>query len=409
MTAGIVPIGTAATVRRPDKEGRGARIAFVSNTCFGLYQFRLWVMEALRERGYEVYAVAGEDGYTASLIARGFHVELVPISQHGTRLGDEVRLLSALDRTYRRLAFDFVFHYTIKPNIYGSLVARRLGIPNVAVVTGLGSFLDVRPAIKAAVTHQAYRLGARAASEVWFLNHADADYFRERGYLRGTRYRLIPGEGIDLAHYAPPPGEGLSGRRTPRVALYAGRLLRAKGIYELAEAGRILRRAGVPIAIRVLGRISREDPDSIDIAQLERWTKSGCFEYLGDTADVRPYILNADCVVLPTHREGLSRVLLEAMALARPIVTTTVAGAQELVRGGSNGILVPPRNAAALAEALTEISSISEERLTAMGREGRRRAGRDFSTDKVMDAYLQVLERLPTFQPTGARDRHGQA
>jgi glycosyltransferase involved in cell wall biosynthesis len=285
---------------------------------------------------------------------------------------------------------DVVFHYTIKPNIYGSIAAWLARVPSIAVTTGLGSVF-IRKSRAAVIAKTLYRLAFRFPREVWFLNRDDQAAFLERRLLaHPERARLLNGEGVDLEHFAHTPSP-----RTQNFAfILIGRLLWDKGVGEYVDAARALRAKYPQTRFQLLGPAGVDNPSAITLEEVRAWEREGVIEYLGEAHDVRPQIANADCVVLPSYREGVPRTLMEASAMGRPIVATDVPGCREVVDDGVTGLLCEARNAASLAEKLEQMIAMSDEERRTMGERGRAKVTEEFDEAAVVARYLKTLEDL---------------
>jgi glycosyltransferase involved in cell wall biosynthesis len=286
-----------------------------------------------------------------------------------------------------------VFHYTIKPNIYGSVAARLAGVASVAVTTGLG-YVFIQHSRAAQVAKRLYRFAFRFPREVWFLNRDDEAAFVEQKLLvYPERARLLHGEGVDLDQFAPaPPGGRTSPDRFAFVLI--GRLLWDKGVGEYVEAARKLRMRYPHARFQLLGPLNVDNPSAISRADVDAWQNEGIVEYLGEAHDVRPVIAAADCVVLPSYREGVPRTLLEAAAMERPIVATDVPGCREVVEDGVNGLLCEVRNVESLADALARMLDMSDEERRAMAVRGRHKVANEFDERLVVERYKDLLNNL---------------
>ena len=361
--------------------------------------FRAGIIARLIAAGFEVYVIAPNDAHTSALIALGTRFHELPISTQGRNVLDELSAARRLRRLYEKVEPDLVFHYTIKLNIYGVFAAHRLGIPSVCMVPGLGTFPDIRNNLVRVALARGYAYAARHASEIWFLNQHDYGFFESRGWLERTTARILPGEGVDTRRFAVQP---LPRRRRPRV-LFVGRLLATKGVETFATAARLARDLGLDMDFGLLGHLEEHSPSGISAELLQSWVRSGVLTYHGATDDVRPYLTQADIVVLPTYyREGLNRVLQEAMASGRPVVTTNVPGAGELVTHESTGYIVPVRDPEAICEALRYHFNLSRERREAMGKRARKHIVRYHDEDIVHGHYFDAIARQAAATSTGA-------
>jgi glycosyltransferase involved in cell wall biosynthesis len=314
-----------------------------------------------------------------------------------------------LCRLYRQVRPAVIFHYTIKPNIYGAMAARFARIPAVSMTTGLG-YVFIRESLTTRLARQLYRVAFRHTLENWFLNAEDHRAFVDGGLVALGKTRLLPGEGVDLTHFAKaawPTKQAAANARMPEVAavsddaaspfrfLLIARLLRDKGVLEYVEAARAIRAAMPHVVFQILGAADVENPTAISRAEVDDWQREGVIDYLGTTGDVRPFIANAHCVVLPSYREGLSRTLLEAAAMGRPLVATDVPGCRDVIDDGVTGYLVPARDAAALTARLRDVACTPLTTLVRMGDAGRAKVAREFDEHVVIAEYFRILGSLP--------------
>jgi glycosyltransferase involved in cell wall biosynthesis len=283
-----------------------------------------------------------------------------------------------------------VLSYTIKNNIFGARAARALGLPFLPNVTGLGTaFLSGK--LLQTVTEQLYRRSFSTLPTVFFQNEDDRDLFLDRAMVSPDQARLLPGSGIDLVRFAPaamPPAEGAP------VFLMIARLLRDKGVLEFVDAARQIKARHPQVRFQLLGAAGSENRSAIDRATLDAWVVEGVVEYLGTTSDVRPAIEAASCVVLPSYREGAPRTLIEAAAMARPVITTDVPGCRAVVDRDISGFLCEVRSAESLAAAIERFLALPSEAQQAMGQAGRTKMEREYDQAIVVDAYLEAITRL---------------
>lgn len=366
-------------------------VLFCCNSVFGMVNFRGGVIRHLVAQGDRVVVVAPRDDYVGTLTSLGAEYQEWKLSGRGTRVLDEVAAIRQLGRIYREVRPCVAFHFTVKPVIYGAVVARRLRIPFISVLTGLGyAFINRNWVSVAAVL--LYRYTLRWSFEVWLLNREDGHAMRRRGLLRGGRIRLLPGEGVDTAHFCP----ASAAPHNPQTRfLLIARLLRDKGILEFVEAARILRDRGVDAHFALLGQADADNPTAISRADVVGWEREGLLTYLGVEKDVRPFIEAADCVVLPSYREGLPRTLLEASAMARPIIATDVPGCRDIVVDGVTGYLCKVKDARDFADKMEQMVLAGSAGRAALGEQGRRFVSTNFDERLVIDHYEAVLDALP--------------
>ncbi|HEY2024370.1 glycosyltransferase family 4 protein [Paraburkholderia sp.] len=366
------------------------RITLVCNTAWAIYTYRQGLIRMLIGRGVDVTVLAPRDRTFELLTAMGCRCIELPIASKGTSPREDLRTLIALYRQYRSIRPHVVFHYTIKPNIYGSVAAKLASVQSVAVTTGLG-YVFIQQSRAAWIAKKLYRFAFRFPREVWFLNRDDEAAFIEGKLLvHPERARLLHGEGVDLEQFAFTP---LRERAEFRFVLI-GRLLWDKGVGEFVEAARQLRARYPHARFELLGPVGVDNPSAITREEVAAWEREGVIEYRGEAHDVRPFIADADCVVLPSYREGVPRTLMEASAMGRPIVATDVPGCREVVTDGVNGLLCEVRNAASLAASLARMLDMSGAERSAMAERGRQKVATDFDERVVVETYKDLVQKI---------------
>jgi glycosyltransferase involved in cell wall biosynthesis len=385
------------------------RLLFVVNDAGFFLSHRLPVALAARRAGLDVHVAIPDDANASGVRVLSFAVHTFPLSRRGTNPLRELRSLGALVRLYRRVRPTLVHHVTIKPVIYGSLAARLAGVPAVVnAVTGLGWVFIARSvrvrALKLGVK-RAYRLAFRHPNmRVIFQNPDDRAAFVSEELLAPAQAALIRGSGVDMAAFHPTPeptGEP--------VVVLAGRMLWDKGVGEFVEAARTLRAQGVRGRFVLVGASDPGNPAAIPSEQLAAWRESGSVEWWGQRSDMTDVLAQCHVACLPSYREGVPKVLIEAAASGRPLVATDVPGCREIVRPGHSGVLVPARDAAALAEALRGLLEDAALRAQ-LGAGARALAQAEFSQERVVEQTLAVYQDLlsrcepavPVVEPTGA-------
>lgn len=366
------------------------RIVLVCNTAWAIYTYRHGLIRTLVARGAEVIVAAPRDRTVPLLEQMGCRYVPLSVASKGTSPREDLGTLAALYRHYRALRPHLVFHYTIKPNIYGSVAAWLARVPSVAVTTGLG-YVFIQKSRAASIAKRLYRFAFRFPREVWFLNRDDlATFSDERLLAHPERARLLHGEGVDLEQFAPAP---LPAGDAP-VFILIGRLLWDKGVREYVEAARIVRAQHPRARFQLLGPLGVDNPSAIGRDDVDAWVREGIVEYLGEAHDVRPHIAAADCIVLPSYREGVPRTLMEASAMGRPIVATDVPGCRDVVADGDTGLLCRARDSASLAERVMQMIALGPDGRAAMGRRGRQKVVAEFDEQKVVERYTITIRAL---------------
>jgi len=374
------------------------RVVVIGGWAPSLVKFRGPLLAAMVARGHEVTAMAPEPGdaeagaasVRAQLVALGVRFEPIALDRAGIDPTADIRALRGLVRQLRARGPDLVLGYTIKPVIYGSIAARLAGVPNrAAMITGMGSALTSartpRQRLVAVAARALYRLGLAQCQVVIFQNPDDRDDLARLGALpRRAKTPIVRGSGVDLAHYAAsplPPG--------PPVFLFLGRLLRDKGIAEYVAAARLVRARHPPARFQIAGWLD-PNPQSLTRRDLDDVVADGTIEYLGASEDVRPQLAAAHVLVLPSYREGTPRSVLEAMSMNRAVITSDAPGCRETVVDGDSGLVVPVRNAPALAAAMIRLIA-SPALLTRLAAAGHARAAELYDAHKVAGAMLAAL------------------
>lgn len=375
--------------RKPVQNGgKQTKIMLSSNSAWNLANFRRPVIEALVAAGFEVVAVAPSDGEEYRLNAMGARFRPIHMRGAGTSALEDSRLLLDYISVLRAERPAMFLGFTAKPNIYGSLAARVTRVPVAATISGLGSAF-LKGGLLGGLLLRLYRLALGGARAVFFQNPADRDLFIARRIARPDQARLVAGSGIDLVRFSPAPIE----QDEEFCFLLIARLLLDKGIAEFVEAARIVRRRHPHARFQLLGGAADDNPSAVPQAELARWAAESIVEQLGVRDDVRPSIAAADCVVLPSYREGLPRSLLEGAAMARPLIASDVPGCRDVIEDGINGLLCEVRSAASLAAVMERMLAMTPAERSAMGAAGRRKVEAEFDQRLVADAYLAEIAR----------------
>ena len=373
------------------------RIAVVSNTCWYLFNFRLNLMRALQAAGHTVVAVAPDDAYAQRIRDAGIMFEAVPISGGGTHPVRELQSVLRLGAVFRRHQAGLVLSYTPKGNLYSALACIALRIPFLPNVSGLGRAF-IRKSLVTQVAKTLYRLTFGRAYRVFFQNLDDMAVFVDGGLVRAGQAERLPGSGVDLSRFAPTPPVNRAAEAP--VFLLVARMLWDKGVGEYVEAARSVRALHPGARFQLLGFLDVANPSAIPRTQMEAWVAEGVVEYLGLTDDVRPFLVQAECVVLPSYREGVPRTLLEAAATARPVITTDAPGCRDTVVDGETGFLCRPADAPDLVDKLMRFIAMTPEARQAMGQRGRTFVEQNFDERLVIERYLAVVGQVAAKRPS---------
>lgn len=378
------------------------KIILVSNTSWSFVKFRMTLIKVLLDNGHLVLLLAPEDEETPQLRASGArYIPLHHLQAKGLNPLSDIAFARELSAIFKAERPDLIIHYTIKPNVYGSFAARKLGIPHISVVTGLG-YTFIRGGWMTRVTSWMYRRAFKSASNIWFLNNEDRDLFVSLGLVDIRKTLVLPGEGIDaIGHFNPGSvqithdDKDSGGKKAIRF-VFVARLLFDKGITEYVAAARMLKEKyrDITVDFNVLGYLNVNNPSAVKEEQLRDWVASGIIRYLGHVDDVRPILLSQDCVVLPSYREGMSTTLMEAAALERPLIASDVAGCRELIDDGVNGFLCAAKDPSDLAEKMERFMLLPKGKQSEMGAAGREKMLAEFADTKVHQIYLDYVNHI---------------
>jgi glycosyltransferase involved in cell wall biosynthesis len=364
------------------------RIALVSNTAWYLFNFRFNTMRALQDAGHTVLAVAPHDAYAQRILDAGIAFEAVPISGGGTQPLRELLSVLRLSALFKRHRLDLVLSYTPKGNLYSALACIALGIVFVPNVSGLGRVF-IRKSLITYVVKALYCLTFFRARRVFFQNLDDMAVFVDGGMVSAKQAERLPGSGVDLLHFLPAAPNERAADTT--IFLLAARMLWDKGVGEYVAAARKIKALHPNVRFQMLGFVNAANPSAISRQQIQAWVAEGMVEYLGSTDDVRPFLRQADCFVLPSYREGVPRTVLEAGATARPVITTNAPGCRDTVLDGETGFLCRPRDALDLIEKLQQFIALTLDQRRIMGLRGRAFVEQNFDEKIVIGRYLEMV------------------
>lgn len=362
------------------------------NSAWNIYHFRATLVAALKGAGYRVVSAAPNDPYTPRLLPLVDAHYPLPMQHSGTSVFGDALLFLRYVRLLQKIRPAVLLTYTIKPNIYGALAARLLGIPVLANISGLGTAF-IRQSWLTKLVCLLYRFALSGAHCVFFQNPEDRAYFIEAKLVPAEKTALLAGSGINLEYFHP---AFCIARPTdaPIAFVLIARLLWDKGIGEYIAAARLLRQKFPQCIFRLVGPTGVHNKTAIPESAVRLWKTEGIIEYLGESSDVRSILAQHDCVVLPSYREGMPRVLLEAAAMGKPIITTNVPGCRQAVEPLYNGFWCEARDAASLAAAMEQFLALSPAQRQQMGQNSRHKAEAEFDEQKVIAAYLEKIAQI---------------
>ncbi len=364
-------------------------ITLSANTSWYLYNFRASTIRRLVRDGYRVVCLAPRDDYSGKLETDlGAEWRQLDMDNKGTNPVRDLALVFRFWTLYRALRPVAALHFTIKNNVYGTWAARLWGIPAINNVSGLGTAF-IRSGPVGAVVRLLYRLSQPFAHHIFCQNGEDHALLLRNKLVPGSRLELIPGSGVDLDRFTPALRQGHDG---PLRFLYAGRMLRDKGLGELITATRAINAGGAACSLWLSGFADVGNVSAIPGEQLAEWGEMPGIEWLGPSDTMEEVYGAVDCVVLPSYREGMPRSLLEAGAMGLPVIATDVPGCRNVVRDGINGLLCEAKSSESLQQAMEQMISMPPEDRREMGERGRSIVVEAYDEKLVVEAAVRAVE-----------------
>lgn len=369
------------------------KIILALNSTWNLINFRLNLVKALVATGYDVTIVAPFDKHTNQLSILNVKFISLSIDKQGTNPIKDFILLLRYWKLLKSEKPAIFLGYTIKPNIYGSLAAHFLNVPVINNITGLGTTF-IKQSWITILARYLYRASLTRSVKVFFQNHSDSQLFIEKNLVTLKAIDQLPGSGIDLKKFYFCSDTSKYNIGSSMRFLLIARMLWDKGVKEYVEAARLVHHYHPNVKFSLLGFLDLDNPSAVSKKQIDKWVTEGVVSYLGKTDDVRTDIIKADCVVLPSYREGTSRALLEAAAIGRPIITTNVPGCRNIVDHNMNGYLCEPHNINDLAEKILQMIGLSINKRIKMSYYGRKKIEKEFDEKIVISKYLKTINEI---------------
>ena len=357
------------------------KIALIGNSDLAIYNYRFELVKKLIEDGHEVSVISPNGNLIKPLTDIGCTYYETPIDRHGTNPIKDLKLMRQYKKILKEISPDYVFTYTIKPNIYGAMACKKLKIPCIANITGLGTAVENGGLIQK-ITVMLYKIAFKKIQTIFFQNQENMQFFVDRK-LFVDKHKLLPGSGVNLTRFTPYeyPNDDVV------EFVFISRLMKEKGIDQYLEAAEYIKKKYPNTKFHICGFCEDAYKD-----KMEALTSSDTVVYHGMVKNIETVLENVHCTVHPTYYpEGLSNVLLESCACARPIITTDRAGCREVVVDGVNGFVVKQKDSADLIEKLEKFLSLSYEEKRAMGLAGREKVEKEFDRNIVIRAYLNEI------------------
>ena len=365
-------------------------IVIAANTSWNLYNFRKNLILSLIDEGYRVVTISSHDDYLDDLRSLGCECINIGVDSGGKNPFKDIKTIIQLFNVYRKIQPLVVLHFTPKICIYSSIACSLNNIPFISNISGLGVLSSERGFLSKLVKFL-YKLSQRKASKVFFQNEIDRSSFIDSKIVAYDITDRLPGSGVDLDYFTV---EKYKKNANVKFILVA-RMLYAKGIVEYVNAAKHIKKTHPNVGFYLLGPADVDNPSAINQSTIDSWSNKGYIDYLGPVKDIRKYMSNVDCVVLPSYyAEGVPRSLLEAGAMGKVIITTDSTGCRDTVNDGVNGFLCAPKNVEDLINKLEIVINMTGSDRIHMGLNSRKKMEKEFDEKIVLDKYKEAIFKI---------------
>lgn len=367
------------------------KIAVIENGLFSTYTMRDGLMQFLLKEGYDVTIITHTNSFVSQVEKTGLKV--INIGSGNLNPVKVSKYIFNLYKALKKIQPDVCLTFSIRPAIWGNFITRYLKIPTVTNITGVGPLFTSKN-FAYRIARFIYGSALSKTKKVFFQNFDDMNLFLEKKFVTDDIAERIPGSGVDYQKFSPINFEEKQNENF--IFLFIGRLIKDKGIFEFVEAARTIRKKYPNILFNVIGPFWHQNlrSNTITKADLQNWITEGIIDYQGEKKDVRKFIAEADCIVLPSYREGTSNILLEAASMEKPIVTTNTTGCKEIVDDGVTGFLCNVKDSKDLTEKMIKILLLSPVQRNTMGKKARQKIIKEFDKQIVLKAYLKAIDEI---------------
>ena len=367
------------------------KIAVIENGLFSTYTMREGLMQRLLKEGYDVTILTHTNSFVSQVEKTGLHV--INIGSGNLNPWKVLKYIFNLYSALKKIQPDVCLTFSIRPAIWGNFITRHLNIPTITNITGVGP-LFISKNLAYRIARSIYRHALQETKKVFFQNFDDMNLFLQKKFVRKEIAERVPGSGVDYQKFSP-----MAIAKTGEenfIFLFIGRLIKDKGIFEFVEAARMIRKKFPNILFNVIGPFWHQNlkSNTITKSDLQNWIVEGIIDYQGEKKDIRKFIAEADCIVLPSYREGTSNILLEAASMEKAIITTNTTGCKETVDDEVTGFLCKVKDAEDLADKMEKMYLLSEEDRKTMGKKGRQKIIKEFDKQIVINAYLEAIDGI---------------
>jgi glycosyltransferase involved in cell wall biosynthesis len=366
------------------------KLIFSSNSSWSVYNFRCNLLKEIKSLGFEITIIAPAGPYLEKLNNLGYKTIHINIDNSSRSVFSNLKLLFDYYILYKREKPDLVLHNAVKPDIYGAFVCRILKIPVINNISGIGAiFMSGGPSTT--LGKVLYRISQKKVQTVFLQNPTDYKLFIENRLISAKQGKILPGSGVDLVRFKPVQNYSVY---TITKFCFIGRLIGDKGIYEFITAAKKIIADKLCAEFYILGELYPQHPTAVQQETLEQWIKDGIIEFLGKTDEVEKELGKFSCIVLPSYREGLSRVLLEACSMSIPVIASDVPGCIDVVEHGKNGFVCKAKDSEDLYLQMKNFIGLSQEDRIKMGAFGRLKIKKEFDEKIVIENYLMAIGQI---------------
>lgn len=369
---------------------RTKRIAVIENGLFSTYSMRDSLMKRLLKEGYEVFVLTHTNGFAKEVEKTG--IKVINIGSGNIHPIKVSKYIYKLYTSLKQIKPDVVLTFSIRPAIWGNFITRYLKIPTITNITGVGPLFTSKN-IAYTAARSLYRIALKKTAKVFFQNFDDMNLFISHKFVSTQIAERVPGSGVDYTRFSPIK---MDKKNEPFSFLFIGRLIKDKGIFEFVEAARMIHKKYPQIVFGVLGPFWHQNlkSNTITKSELQNWIAEGVIDYMGEKKDVRKFVAKADCIVLPSYREGTSNILLEAASMEKPAITCNTTGCKEIVEDGVTGFLCKVKDSADLADKMEKMFLLSPAQREEMGQKAREKIILEYDKEIVLKAYLKAIDDL---------------
>jgi len=364
------------------------KIVISANSSWNIKNFRLSLIEELKEN-YDLFILAPFDNYTEKFVDENVKFFDLKINKRGINFIQEILLIINYFKILYSIKPDLYIGYTIKPNIYGNIVCSFLKIKSISNITGLGSVF-ISKSFFTSIIRIIYKISLKFSNKVIFQNISDLNYFVNNKIISYKKSMLISGSGVDTIKFN--YNKNLIGKKIK--FLYAGRILHEKGIFELIDSIKYIKKKYVNTEFTIIGSYENNRINLIKNSHVQNWKKSKLFNFLDHKDNIINDIKNCNCVILPSYREGLPMFLLEAISIGRPVLTSNVPGCRDIVTDGYNGFLFESKNTLDLIDKIIKFINLDQEKVIEMGIKGRKLAEKKFDKGIINSQFSKLIYKL---------------